>query len=173
MTRYCIVLAAALGAGCGRPAGPLPLPAQRHVSDGRDPGDLGIYIDMGDPFAAEYVVRDISPEKSNWRWAFVRPELKVRAPRTQRFRFAMEFAVPEVTFRVTGPVRVTCYLDGKSLGPMPVHEAGRHRYERPVPPGWVQPGATVSVTADVDKRYIAKDDGAQLSFLLSAAGFVE
>ena len=151
----------------------MPLPEQRPVSEGRDPGDLGIFISMGDPYAPEYVVRDISPEKSNWRWAFVRPELKVRVPATPGFRFLMEFAVPEVTFRETGPIHVTCYLDGKSLGPLLVQEPGRHRYEKHVPAGLVQAGALVTVTADVDKRFIAKEDGAQLSFLLGGAGFIE
>jgi len=127
---------------------------------------------MGDPFAAEYIVRDVSPENSEWRWTFVRPELKLRAQRSRNLKFEMDFAVPAVTLRQTGPILVTCFIDGRSLGPMRVADPGRHRYQKNVPDGWVQVGVPVSVSAEVDKRFVAKDDGAQLSFLLGAIGFM-
>jgi hypothetical protein len=149
----------------------LPMPLQRAVSDGRDPGELGNFIRMGDAFADEYIVRDITSEKADWRWTFVRPELKLRVKDASNLRFVMEFTVPPVTFRDTGPIVVSCFVNERLLGTMRCPQAGPYRFEKPVPKGWVEPDSMVSVRAEVDKRWVSKDDGAQLSFLLGAIGF--
>jgi hypothetical protein len=164
-----IVLLAGL-AGCGREAGWQPLPAQRAASGARDPGELSNSVRMDDATASEYIVKDITEDPSAWRWALVRPELKLIVKDARKLKLWMELAIPPVTFRVTGPVVVTAYVNGRSLGPMRFAEPGRHRYEKPVPDGWVQPDVPVIVAAEVDKRWISKDDGAQLSFLLNSVG---
>jgi hypothetical protein len=128
---------------------------------------------MNDPFAAEYIVRDIALETGEWRWAFQHPELKLTPQAAKHQKFTMDFLIPAVTFEETGPVNVTCFLDGKPLGSMHIPAPGKYRYEKPVPEGWIQPGVPVSITAETDKQYIAKADGARLSFLLGAAGFTE
>jgi hypothetical protein len=160
-------------AGCGRDPGYVPLPAQRTPSGAPDPGVLGNSVKMDDAAASGYIVRDVSDELSPWRWTFVHPELKLVPDGAHNLKFWMEIAIPPVTFNVTGPVTLTCFLDGRPLGAMRCASAGRHRYERPVPEGWVQAGKAVKVTAEVDKRWVSKDDGAQLGFLLNAVGITQ
>ena len=60
---------------------------------------------MDDPVVDDYLVRDISPEHGFRRWAFTRPELRFRLQDVRHLIFTAEFAIPEVTFKVTGPVR--------------------------------------------------------------------
>jgi hypothetical protein len=62
-------------------------------------------------------------------------------------------------------------VNNRPLGSIRCPRAGRYRFEKRVPNGWVEPGQPVSVSALVDKRFTAKEDGAQLSFLLGSAGF--
>jgi len=110
-------------------------------------------------------------EKTAWRWTFVRPELKLRVRDVSDLRFVMEFAVPAVTFRDTGPVVVSCFVNDRLLGSMSCPRAAQYRFEKPVPEGWVQAASDVTVRAEVDRRWVSKEDGAQLSFLLGAIGF--
>jgi hypothetical protein len=159
-------------AGCGREAVPLPPPVQRPVSDGRDPGELGLFIRMGDPYADEYIVRDVTSEKTEWRWTFVRPELNLRVGDPAGLRFVMEFHIPPVTFRATGPLTVRCFVNRRPIGEMRCHKPGVYKFEKPVPEGWLQANSTVPVEAEVDRRFVSSDDGAELSFQLGAIGFV-
>jgi hypothetical protein len=168
------LLALSLGlAACGRQPGTFAPPPQRAESPGRDPGELGNFIQMDDPYADEYIVHDISPEHSRWRWAFQRPELRFRPRKVHSLKFALEFAIPEVTFRETGPIIVTCIVNDRPLGSIRCPRAGQYRFEKPVPDGLLRPGEPVTVIALADKRFTAKEDGAQLSFLLGSAGFTE
>jgi hypothetical protein len=160
-----------LAVACRNP-GYLPVPPQRAASQGRDPGELWDFVRMDDRFADAHFVRDVSPGQSHLRWTFARPELKLRIQSASHRRFVMEFEVPEVTFHDTGPVVVSCFVNGRSLGSMRCPRAGPYRFERPVPEGWLQPG-DVTVRAEVDKHWVAKEDGAQLGLLLRAIGFSE
>jgi len=158
---------------CGRDPGAYAPPRQRTPSGGADPGELANFVRMNDATAEDYIVKDVSPEHSEWRWTFVRHELRLKVKDARKLQLQMELAIPPVTFRVTGPVAVTCYIDGKSLGPILYTEPGRHRYQKPVPEGWVQPDVPVTVAAEVDRRWVSKEDGAQLSFLLNSVGLIQ
>jgi len=128
---------------------------------------------MDDPFADEHIVRDISTEQSRWRWAFAHPEVRLAVTSTRNLKFAMEFVVPEVTFRDTGPIEVSCSFNEKPLGSVTVARPDEYHFEKPVPEGWVKPNTAITVKAEASKRFIAKGDGAQLSFLLGSVGFTE
>jgi hypothetical protein len=126
---------------------------------------------MDDRLANEYVVRDITLERSPLRWALLHPELRFQVKETRNLKFAAEFVIPEVTFKVTGPVTVSCSLSGKPLGSIRCDHSGDYRFEKPVPEGWVKAGQPISVTFQAEPRWVSKEDGAQLSFLLRSAGF--
>jgi hypothetical protein len=85
--------------------------------------------------------------------------------------FTAEFAIPEVTYKVTGPVRVSCAVNGRTLGSLRCDHAGDFRLEKRVPEGLVDPDKIVRVTFEAEPRWISSEDGAQLSFLLRSAGF--
>lgn len=166
-----VVLAGVLTGACGRRAGSFPLPAQQSLDLGPDPGGLRGVVKMDDPDADAFLVRDISSEHGVSRWAFRNPELRLRVTDARDLKFVVEFAIPDVTFRVTGPVTVSCAVNGKTLATMRCGHAGDYRMEHAVPKGLVEPGQPIHVTFEANPRWISPDDGAQLSFLLRSAGF--
>jgi len=171
--RRILMVAIALAAGCGRRPPEFAPPAQASLDFGEDPGWLSAYIAMDDPLVEDHIVRDISPERGIRRWALRNPELKFRVKEPRPWKFAAEFTVPAVTFKVTGPVEVTYAVNGRTLGKLRCAQAGDFRVEKPVPEGLIAPGKDIRVTFEADKRWIAPDDGAQLSFLLRSAGFIQ
>ena len=158
---------------CGRHAGTFPVPEQGALDLGADPGGMASFIQMADPAADDYIVRDIGREPGVYRWAFRYPELRFRVLPAEGLDFAMELAVPDITFQVTGPVTVTYKLDGKVLGSVHCDHAGKYQVRKHVPAGWIQPNQYTHVTFEADRRWVSPEDGAQLSFLLFNAGFTQ
>ena len=159
--------------GCGRQAGAFAPPQQRSLDLGPDPGTVGSFVAMDDPLADQYIVRDISSDRGYRRWAFLHPEMRFRVKDASHLNFAAEFALPEVTFKVTGPVTVSCAVNGRPLGSMRCDRAGDWRFEKPVPQGVVEAGKDIHVTFEASPRWISPDDGAELSFFLHSAGFTQ
>ena len=166
-----LVIGAMLTVSCGRQPGVFAAPPQRSFDLGLDPdGALG-FVKMDDPQADEFLVHDISPEHGFRRWAFTRPELRFRLKDVRHLIFTAEFAIPEVTYKVTGPVTVIYAVNGRTLGTVRCDHAGDFHLEKPVPDGLVEPDKFVRVTFEANPRWISPEDGAQLSFLLRSAGF--
>lgn len=161
-----------LSCSCDREPTAYPIPPQQSLDLGEDPGGLGPFIVMDDPSSDDYIVRDISPGRDHHRWAFLHPELRFRVRQPGYRKFVAEFAIPEATFRTTGPVTVTAAVDGRGLGSIVCDHAGDYRMEKPLPDGVVTPGKEVHVTFDANPRWVSPDDGAQLSFYLRSAGFI-
>ncbi len=128
---------------------------------------------MDDPKAEDYIVRDISPERGVFRWTFVNPELRLRVETNQNLKFTMEFAIPAATFKVTGPVTVSCAINGHPLASMVCPRADKYILEKPVPSEWVEARTPIHVTFHAEPRWVSPADGEQLSFLLFNAGFVQ
>jgi hypothetical protein len=163
----------ALAASCGRRAGSYPPPPQLALDAGDDPTALKAFIEMGDTWSDDYVVRDITAEQGVLRWAFLHPELRFRLKQTAGLRFEMRFAIPEVTFKVTGPVTVSCTIEGRPLGTLRCNRPGEYLLARPVPEGWLATDREIHATFSAEPRWVSPDDGNQLSFLLRSAGFVQ
>jgi hypothetical protein len=167
-----VVIGAVLSVACGRAPRVYAAPEQRSLDLGPDPGGLGSFVTMDDPLSDEYIVKDISPGRDFRRWAFVAPELRFKVKDGRDLKFTAEFAIPEVTYKVTGPVTVSYAINGKKLETLRCDHPGDYRIEKAVPDGWIDPGAAVHVTFEARPRWIAPQDGAQLSFLLRSAGFL-
>ena len=167
-----VLIATACFSACGRGPGSFPLPRQQSVDLGPDPGGSRALVRMDDPDVDAFLVRDISSERGQMRWAFLHPELRLTLAESRHLKFAAEFAIPEVTFKVTGPVTVSCAVNGKTLGSMRCDHAGDYRLERPVPDGLVEAGRATHVTFEANPRWISPEDGAQLSFLLRSVAFI-
>jgi hypothetical protein len=167
-----LVIGALLTVSCGREPGVYAAPPQRSIDLGPDPDGPHAFVNMDDPVVDDYLVNDISPERGFRRWAFTHPELRFRLNDVRHLIFTAEFAIPEVTYKVTGPVTVSYGVNGRTLGAIRCDHAGDFRLEKPVPDGLVEPGKFVRVTFEANPRWISPDDGAQLSFLLRSAGFI-
>jgi hypothetical protein len=164
-------MSALLTVSCGWQPGVYAVPEQRSVDLGTDPDGPHAFVTMDDPVADDYLVNDISPEHGFRRWAFTRPELRFRLNDVRHLNFTAEFAIPEVTYKVTGPVTVSYAVNGRTLGTIRCDHPGDFHLVEPVPQGLVEPDKFVRVTFEANPRWISPDDGAQLSFLLRSAGF--
>ncbi len=148
------------------------IPAQQEYSPAPDPGTVPAFLEMGDPRAADCIVRDVStsPEGAGWRWTYLRPVLKFHVADHHHQRFAMDFTIVETAFRSTGPVTLTCLVNDHLLARLYCPLPGEYRLEREVPPAWLTPDPVI-VQATLDKVWTAPADGARLGYVLNRAGF--
>ena len=117
-------------------------------------------------------MRDVSPAvESTWRWTYKRPELQFYLARTENLRFAMDFSIAGATFKDTGPVTLSVFVNGRFLHKQRYDQPGEKKMDVPVPPGMLTPEALNKVAIEPDKVWVSKEDGANLGFILSAAGF--
>ena len=160
LPRFTGLLPALLAAGCSHRPATVVVPPY--------------FLNVANPNAAAYIVKDVGgkTEGGGFRWAFAHPVLRFIVPPMDHPKFVMDFALPEPTFRVTGPVTLTFSLNGRLLDKQRFAEMGQHHYEHEVADGFLRFGAVNLVSIDPDKVFVA-DDGAKLSFPFSRVGFVE
>ena len=173
LPRFTGLLPALLAAGCHQ-LPDYPPPPQREALPRPDPIALSYFLNVANPNAAAYIVKDVGgkTEGGGFRWAFAHPVLRFIVPPMDHAKFVMDFALPEPTFRVTGPVTLTFSLNGRLLDKQRFAEMGQHHYEHEVADGFLRFGAVNLVSIEPDKVFVA-DDGAKLSFPFSRVGFVE
>ena len=173
MRYWLLCLTFALGA-CSRVPDTYAPPIQREPLAGRELRSLGSSVAMSDPMADAYIVRDVSrtTEGGQWRWAYQHPELRFFLDRVENRKFALDFSLPEITFKETGPITLTFRINGHPLDRVRFDRTGDHHYEKPVPASFLKPRADNFVAIETDKQWVSKVDGARLSFVLIRAGFV-
>lgn len=171
--RFGVSIVAAGLCACQNMPGPYAPPVQRPIFDEYHPEFVNI-VNMGDRDAPEHIVQDISnliegPERS-WRWCGQRPEVKVRVKPAGDLKFTIDFAVPETTFRDTGPVTMSFYVNQHLLDRVRYTAPGQLHFEKLVPPGWVTPGQDTVLAAAIDKTWGSKDRSERLGFILTRIG---
>jgi hypothetical protein len=150
-------------------------PPQREALPGPDSSGLSYFLSMSNPNADAYIVQGIAAhtEGSGFRWAFAHPVLRFLVPRIDHPRFVMDFALPETTFRATGPVTLSISLNGRAFDHPRFDHPGQQHYEHDVPPQLLRADAINLVAIDPDKLYTAPADSVKLGFPLSRVGFVD
>jgi len=150
-------------------------PVQRRPMTGPEPSPVTHFVTMKDPQAEAHIVSGVSRhlEAGAWRWTEPRAELVFRLSEVQHLRFVMEFAVPEMTFAQRGPVTITITVNGRLLDKPGYQRGGEFRFEKAVPAEWLRTDMHNYVTLEIDKPWVAPQDGARLGFILKSAGFLE
>ncbi len=161
--------------GCSSASDTFPPPLQRQLPAAPEKKPVGLFVNMNDENAADYIVRDIQAnlEGSGWRWTHEFPELRFVLDRTRGLKFAMDFAFPEYNFKQTGPVTLSFFVNGKLLDKVTYTTSGDRHFEKPVPAAWLKPGPFTEVRIVVDPPWVAPVDKARLGFVLHRAGFIE
>jgi hypothetical protein len=168
------ILSAALLVNCGRAPDPHAPPSQKDSLITETGGPLGSSVSMEDPNSSSYVVRGFADRsEGTWRWAYDHPALRFWGPDLPKVNYMMDFAIPEKTFRLTGPVTLTIKVNGSQLDRLRVTQAGQQHYIHEIPPAMLKKNAANEVAIEPDKVYTAPGDNAKLSFVLVRAGFVE
>ena len=153
---------------------PYAPPVQRQpVEEGR-PHRITRVNNTSDGDWAAHVVQDIPDSAPGpWKWTGQKPTVKVTVRTNQGLRYLIDFTLPEVTFKSTGPVTITFLVNDHALESVRYTASGEYHYEKAVPAQWVEPLKDTLLAASIDKVWIAPADGAKLGFILTRIGLTQ
>ena len=153
---------------------PYAPPVQRQPFEDARPHRISRMVIMADSDAAAHFVQDIAVgEPAPWKWTNQKPTVKV-VPRTNlQLRYVIDFSLPEVTFKVTGPVTLSFLVNDHVLESVRYKAPGEYHYEKAVPAEWVEPLKDTLVAAAIDKVWVSPTDGARLGFILTRIGLTQ
>ena len=167
-----MVICVAGGVSCARLPETFAPPVQRTALLDAPAHGPGYFLSMDDPRADLYLVRDFQDHgPGTWRWAYAHPVLRFFVPGAPDLKFAMDFSIPERTFRDTGPVTLSLRINGALFDRHRVESPGEHHYSKAVPPELLRANQENLVAIDPDPVWVSKADGGKLGFILSRAGF--
>jgi hypothetical protein len=147
---------------------------QRKPLDPVEKRPFGQWMSVDDPNVEAYFLKDVNAAGNGpWRWTGKRPELKFYLEAAEGLKFAMSYGIAEATFKVTGPVELSIFVNDKLLDKVRHSNHGKQEVERPVPPAMLHRNAVNVVAIEIDKVWTSPEDGAKLGFLLAQAGFVK
>jgi hypothetical protein len=148
-------------------------PVQRKPLTGADPSPVGRFVNMVESNADAYVVRDVNrgAQGDLWRWTRKRPELRFFLDTVDRLDFKLDYSIAEATFKDTGPVALSIFINENLLEKIQCAAPGEKHFSKPVPEKFLRPKALNFVALEIDKVWVSKVDGAQLGFILIRAGF--
>ena len=131
-------------------------------------------INMGDADAPMHFVRDILPElNGSWRWGLQRPAVKIRVRKETRLKYKIDFSLPEITFKDTGPVTIAFTVNDHVLDRVQYARIGEEHFEKAVPPEWLVVGQEAIVGAEIDKLWTSPRDQHKFGFIITRIGLTE
>lgn len=173
MIRAALAVLALTLCACREPSLEYPPPEQRPNLEGYHLAPARV-LDMDAPDATFHFVRDISPALiASWRWTDQHPAVRIRVRDKQNLKYTIDFTLPEITFKDTGPVTIAFLVNGHELDRIRYAVAGFQHFEKPVPPDWLEDYKDATVEAEIDKIWISKDDGARFGFILTRIGLTQ
>lgn len=174
MTRRCWLLCSVALAGCVRYPEPYRPPMQRRPVEIGGHEKLSHFIAMNAPEAERHIVAGVlGVNDGAWRWCLRRAVFQFVLPDNKHKRLLAELTVPEITFRQTGPVKITIRVGNHILDTLDFPKDEQRTFEKPVPPEWLTPAAPILVSLEIDKLWRSPGDGAERGFILTRLGFVE
>jgi hypothetical protein len=172
--RLLIASIAVLVSSCQNMPEPYAPPVQRQPFEEGRPHRMVRVVNTTDGDWIAHVVQDIPlSEPGPWKWTGQKPTVKVVTRTNQGLRYVIDFVLPEVTFKATGPVTMTFLVNDHPLDSVRYTAFGEQHFEKAVPPEWVEPMKETLVAASIDKIWIAPADGAKLGFILTRIGLTQ
>lgn len=149
---------------------PYAPPEQRQPFENFAPYRISRIVGMADGDAEKHFVRDIQGLAGTWRWTGKHPEVRVFLRTNQMLRYVIDFTIVEATFKDTGPVTLSFFVNGRLLDKKTYTAPGSQHFEAPVPEDWVEAGKEATVGAEIDKVWFSPADHAALGFILTGIG---
>lgn len=172
LKRIAVAILALLLCSCERLPESYPPPEQRRPW-ALTPDPAAMMVEMNDPDVSLHIVKDIYEAGSvPWRWSGKRPTVKVLVYATDNVKLSADFALWDEGFKHTGPLELSYFVNDRLLDKVKYTSPGYKHFERPVPPDWLSAAAESTVSIDVDKVYVAPQDGAKFGIILTRIGFL-
>lgn len=168
-----VVAAAALLSACQNIPAPYAPPEQRQPFDHFKPYRITRVVNMADGDANQHFVQDILGDKGPWRWVTKHPEVRVNMRTNKDLRYLIDFSIVKDTFKDTGPLEFSFYVNGHLLDKKKYAMEGSQHFEKAVPEDWVEPGKEAIVGAEVDKVWYSPADHQPLGFILTRIGLTQ
>jgi hypothetical protein len=169
-----IAACAALATSCQNMPEPYAPPVQRQPFEDARPHRMVRVVTMSEGDAPGHFVKDITPGgPAPWKWTNQTPTVKVTPRVNTGLRYVIDFSLPEVTFKETGPVTLSFLVNDHVLDSVRYAAAGEYHFEKAVPAEWVTPMQETLVAASIDKVWVAPADGAKLGFILIRIGLTQ
>jgi len=149
---------------------PYAPPEQRQPFENFAPYRISRVVNMADGDAESHFVRDIQGLNGSWRWTGKHPEVRVFLRTNQMLHCIVDLTIADATFKVTGPVTLSFFVNGHVLDKATYSASGPQHFDEPVPPEWVEPGKESVVGAEIDKPWTSPADGVALGFILTRMG---
>jgi hypothetical protein len=150
-------------------------PIQRKSLDIGDHDGLRSFIHVNDPVAPLHFVRDVGPDvhDGSWRWTVQYPTLRFVVKKQPGLKLVVDYTVPELTLRDTGPVTFRFFVNAHPIAEVLHQTGGGQRLEKPVPVEWLRDDRNAILAMEIDKLWVSKADGLKFGFILTSAGFIE
>jgi len=147
-------------------------PEQRQPMASTRPYRISHVLDLADGDTSR-VVSDILGPAGGFSWTAKRPTIKIRLRGLPHVRYTIDFGIIDATFKDTGPVSITFLVNEHALETVRYTQTGSQHFEKDVPLEWIRRDEDTLISAEIDKVWIAPDDGAKLGFILSRMGLTE
>jgi hypothetical protein len=174
-TACLIFLGGAFLTGCVSQPQTYAPPVQREpVLNGQAPKPPKHMLSMSDRETDAFIIQDIPTGSADpWRWTGKRPTVRLYVDDPGGHKLVADYSIAQATFKDTGPVKLTFYVNGQPLETVTENQQGVKHFEKPVPPEMLKPSADNLFAIEIDKVWIAKTDGAQLGFILASIGLTD
>jgi len=170
----CLALTAGLSGCQSAPVAFAPPEQRPHFEEWQEQPDLTTLVDVGDASgrARFHIVQDIDQtvNPGGWSWTGRRPTVKIRLGDNTNLKFTMDFAVAAQTFKDTGPVTLSFFVNDHLLDRVRYANPGQKHFEKPVPRQWLTSGMELTLATEIDKVWVSKDDGTRFGFILVRMG---
>jgi hypothetical protein len=131
-------------------------------------------VEMADPGVDLVLVRDIMPRGDEpWRWTGQRPALNIKVRSDENLKYLIDFTLPEITFKDTGPVSIAFTVNDHLLDRVRYTEPGFKHFEKAVPADWLPINASAVVGAEIDKLWTDPAGGRKYGFIITRMGLVQ
>ena len=167
--RFSLILLVLL-TGCVNQPQTFAPPVQRQpMLDGDAPKAPKQLVTMMDPDADAAIVQDL-PRGVNgpWRWAGKKPTVRIFTTNTSGYKLRVRYAIADSTFKDTGPVSLTFFVNDQPFGVVTETSTGEKLFEKPIPSAMLRANADNYLAIEADKVWVSKLDGAQLGFILTS-----
>ena len=159
-------------AACVRTPDSYPAPEQ-HAPPNKSDGGAADFLTFDTPAVATSVVKDVFvDEPGPWRWTAADPEVRFALSSNGERTLLVDFAINDRTFRDTGPVTVSFYVNDHLASEERYTTYGDKSYEKRIPAAWLNGRSETRVRLHVDKVW-PSPGGRALGILLKRVGFTE